>query len=292
MTKPNYKYKVHLPQSDKTSSPPRAIVFVFGWAFSTMKHVLKYSELYQEKGCATVTGVLPPQSVAVKNDTVIREFCDGAMEEAAKLIRQFEQQHRKGPPIPILVQALCNGGGFCRMGIHEAVATKQSESRTTHQLIRERLAAEVLDSAPVYISTRSSLAALAGVVKNPLVFWMLAIGGTLANYVKYFWSLASTKEAFYVTYWNQMKASDVCPHQFFVYSSADTVCDHTKVDEFVEYRRSKGTGSVTVMKVSDTGHCRHLQGHQKKYSELVDTAIEKAIAEMELRERDRKRSRM
>lgn len=285
------KYAVRLPPDD---SPPRAIVFVFGWAFSRMQHVLKYSELYQDRGCATITGILPPLSVSIKNDTAIADFCRGAMEEAVNLIRRFEGDgsSKQPPPIPVMIHALCNGGGFCRLGIHEALASKRADHETTDTMIRDRLTCEVLDSAPVYISTKSSLAALAGVVKNPLVFWTLAIGGTLANYVKYFWSLLSTGEAFYVTYWNKMMTSDACPNQYFVYSSADTVCDHQKVDEFVEYRRAKGMGSVEAMKVTDTGHCRHLQGHRKDYCNMVDAAIERAIVEMEDREKDRKRSRM
>ena len=287
----NNNYAIHLPRGGE-SQTPRAIVFVFGWAFSRMKHVLKYSELYQDRGCATITGILPPLSVSVKNDAVISDFCRGAMKEAAALIQKFEKQPNAKSPIPILVHALCNGGGFCLLGLHEALASTNRKHETINRIIRERLAAEVLDSAPVYISTKSSLAALAGVVKNPLVFWVLAIGGTLAKYIKYFWSLMTTGEAFYVTYWNQMKMSDACPNQFLVYSSADKVCDHRKVDEFVEYRRAKRIGVVEVLKVTDTGHCRHLQGHRKEYCDMVDAAIDKAVAEMKDRENDQKRSKM
>lgn len=211
------------------------------------------------------------------------------------MIQKFEKQPNastRKPPIPILVHALCNGGGFCRLGLHEALASTTTNDETMNKLIQDRFAAEVLTSAPVYISTKSSLAALAGVVKNPVVFWALAIGGTFANYVKFFWSLITTGEAFYVTYWDQMKMSDICPNQFLIYSSADKVCDHRRVDEFVEYRRSKGKGVVEVLKVTDTGHCRHLQGHRKEYCDMMDSAIDKAVAEMEDRERDQNRSRM
>ena len=291
-----YALTIRLPQD----SPPRAIALVFGWAFSRKKDVLKYSELY--RGCATITGILPPLSVAVKNDAVIADFCREAMKEAAKLIEKYEGDSKSSskPPtnIPILIHAMCNGGGFCRLGIHQALertnpSAEDTEATHIHTVIRDRLAAEILDSAPVYISTKSSLAALAGVVKNPLVFWMLAIGGTVANYCKYFWSLLTTGEAFYTTYWNDMKASDACPHQCFVYSTADTVADHQKVDDFVDFRKTraaKGTGSVEVLKVNDTGHCRHLQGHREEYCDLVERAIQKAIAEME--DRNKKRSRL
>lgn len=285
------RYAIRLPTS---GSPPRAIVFVFGWAFSRMKHVLKYSELYENRGCATITGILDPRSVAVKNDAAIVNFVNGAMEEAAALIRMHEGKNDSRERIPILVHAFCNGGGFCRLGLHEALANprEDEEQDDPKRMIRDRLATEVFDSAPIYISTKSSLAALAGVVKNPFIFWVLAIGGTLANYMKYFWSLLTTGEAFYVTYWNKMKESDACPHQFFIYSEADPVCDHKKVDEFVEHRRAKGKGIVKVMKVTDTGHCRHLQAHQKRYCDIVDAAIERAITEMKNHEKDQKRSRL
>ena len=290
-------YAIRLPRGE---APPRAIVFVFGWAFSRMKDVLKYSELYEDRGCATITGILDPRSVAVKNDKAIADFVNGAMKEAADLIRTFEAAQNavsttNRNKIPVLVHALCNGGGFCRMGLHEALATTRGDEGNDDPnkgIIRDRLATEILDSAPVYISTTSSLAALAGVVKNPLVFLVLAIGGTLANYAKYFWSLLSEGEAFYVTYWNKMKESDACPHQFFVYSEADRVCDHQKVDEFIERRRAKGKGTVKVMKVTDTGHCHHLQGHRKEYCDIVDTAIERAVAEMEDRGKGMRRSRL
>jgi len=308
------RYTICVPNS---GDPPRAIVFVFGWAFSRMKDVQKYSELYENRGCATIMGILDPRSVAVKNDTAIADFVNGAMEEATVLLSMLEGKNNSRERIPIIVHAFCNGGGFCRLGLHEALATKREDKEQDDQkvmikennealattrededqddpkvMLRERLAAEVFDSAPIYISTKSSLAALAGVVKNPFIFWLLVIAGTVANYMKYFWSLLTTGEAFYVTYWNKMKEADACPHQFFVYSEADPVCDHKRVDEFVEYRRSKGKGSVKVMKFTDTGHCRHMQSHQKEYCDIVDEAILSAIVEMRKREDDQKRSRL
>ena len=85
-TKKKSRYAVRLPTNasqQQQQQAPGAVVLVFGWAFSRMKHVLKHAELYEERGCATITGILEPRSVAVKNDAAIARFVRGAMEEAS-----------------------------------------------------------------------------------------------------------------------------------------------------------------------------------------------------------------
>ncbi len=65
----------------------RAVVLVLGFGGAQPRHVEKYAQLYNRKGCSTVSGTASNRSLFV-DPTGIDNFAQDAVREVATLLRE------------------------------------------------------------------------------------------------------------------------------------------------------------------------------------------------------------
>ena len=86
------------------SKPPKAVVLIFGWYSAPTFVVRKYSRLYEERGCATITGVAHPLVSIGNRDEEYDDFVKEAIAHAAKILRVYLS-------VPLLIHCFSNNGG-------------------------------------------------------------------------------------------------------------------------------------------------------------------------------------
>lgn len=93
---------VEVPPGGKT---PNAVVILLGWFGSELRHVRKYAELYDQRGCATITGSLDSRSLIIFDADKIDELTKLVAKEATKLLRIREK-------VPLICHVFSNGGAI------------------------------------------------------------------------------------------------------------------------------------------------------------------------------------
>uniref|UniRef100_A0A7S1CZI7 Transmembrane protein 53 n=1 Tax=Cyclophora tenuis TaxID=216820 RepID=A0A7S1CZI7_CYCTE len=262
--------RVNVPQQQDASI--RAVVVVLGWFGSKLRHVQKYSELYEARQCATITGHLDELTVLLTDSVKIEAFVQDVVHEAAKLLRMDKDT-------PLVLHAFSNGGALVIKAIEQHIDRMNSLSDSygpDWQIVRERLAcgAEFFDSSPVYIHPHAIQNSVkAGISSTILQFfasmlmWFLL---HLSNFLSYAHGIPTFRES----YWNHWTSSprNVCPTQAYVYSTADDITDPAKVLELTKIRAQKGVNVLTKC-FDDTGHVQHLLKRKPEYCVMINTVL-------------------
>ena len=253
---------------------PKAVVVLMGWFGSKLRHVRKYSELYEQRGCATVTGCIDSLSVMLLDMHKIDEFTGAIVHEAAKLLRL-------GDEIPLVCHVFSNGGGIPLHRMEEVMVEKSQAGSSGDKdvedwkLIKERLnlGAEIFDSAPAFPDFETYRGALNAALPNPVVasfaFFLFGAYFRLIEFIAYL----SGKTNWAVTYWSHWEGSPAhSPVQSFIYSTADSITKSSKLDELCKIREAKGV-RVIAKRFDDSGHVQHLLAHRKEYCAVIDTVL-------------------
>jgi hypothetical protein len=255
------------------SNPTKAVVLLFGWYSAPTFVVRKYSRLYEERGCATITGVVSPL-VSIRNaDAEFDEFVKVAIAHAASILRA-------NPGIPLLVHCFSNAG--CRavhrfdMMLETCSSSSNDDDDDDIALVRNSLKGQIFDSAPASITP--------GKLKNwrtssPHACIWVNLAGWITDSVEQQFAHLQSKDAPEVEYWNAIKNSKVCNQQAFIYSDSDDLCDAEKLEEMIEIRRRQNPNAdIVVKKFHDSTHVNHLKTRQEEYCEVIDTMLRKAGA--------------
>lgn len=266
----NRELLVTLPPKTTKDSPIKAVVVVLGWFGSKLRHVEKYSALYQARHCATITGHLDETTVMLLDTAKINEFAKQVVHQAAKLLRTSNE-------IPLVLHAFSNGGGLVIKAIenHLDRMDDKADVEPDWLIVKERLAkgAEFFDSAPVYIHPYAIQNAVRAGLPNPivrflssLVMWFLIHLGNLMAFLH-------GRHNFRDRYWHHWTTSAKhSPVQAYVYSTADDITDPAKVEELTTIRAKKGV-RVLTKRFDDSGHVQHLLKHRSEYCALLDEVL-------------------
>lgn len=252
-------------RSSPGMQPPRAVVLLFGWHGANLKHVLKYSELY--KNCATITGVCHPLAIMTKWHPAIDQFVTKGATEACKILRDHGDSE-----IPIIVHCFSNGGGFCL----ERLRILSDRGEFMKKKLEDfKIAAEIFDSAPAFMSFKTGVKAMYHGAPNLIAFGLIFTASCISMLAEFVSSVVMRRDNSAVAYWKNMKeCTNMCP-QAFVFSAIDELTDCDKLDELIRHRKEKLKVDITVLKFGDTAHVQHLRSHPKEYSKLIETMLAK-----------------
>lgn len=260
--------------------PPKAVVLLLGWFGSKLRHVQKYAEIWEERGCATVTGSLDSRSLMVVDVEKIDEFVILMGKEAAKLLRA------SGDKVPLICHAFSNGGGIPLQRLEQVMEEKSRKGNDNDddvrewKLIRERLqlGAEIFDSAPAYPDMETFKGAItAGLpgFTGLLVFYVVVLYYQTLNLIR----TIQGSQAWGDVYWKHWECSPAyAPMQAYIYSTADTITKSGKLDELVRTRAENGV-QVKVKRFEDCLHVQHMMKHRAEYCGLMDEILTTCNAE-------------
>jgi hypothetical protein len=75
----------------KVKDTPTAVVLIFGWLGAPLRHVNKYAQIYNSRGCSTVTSVADSLEIMVSNKKQLEGYAHLAAMEAAVLVVKLFQ---------------------------------------------------------------------------------------------------------------------------------------------------------------------------------------------------------
>ena len=271
---------------------PKAVVVVMGWFASKLRHVRKYSVLYEQRGCATITGSLDSNALIAIDVAKIQEYVHLIAHEATKLLRQ-------GDDIPLVVHAFSNGGGIPLMQLEVMMNDATSKTTVSQEdadnnknnkdkdngeseldidwhLIKDRLNAHIFDSAPAYPDFETFWGALHAGIGNIVVAFALFSMGAMYYMIVEALDKMKGQMAFRDMYWKHWVDSPLTtPLQAFVYSTADKITKSHKIDELCKSREDKGV-KVVRLRFDDSLHVQHMMKHKDEYCNLLDDVLMEA----------------
>ena len=260
------------PQENGSASSPRAIVLLMGWWGAELRHVKKYAELYQTRGCATVSVVADTFQVMTHLAYPSLDNCArDAASQVAQLIRDNE---KNGEKIPVIVHAFSNAGSFLmdRLEVLIQQARKDLSVSACKDLILvgARLDGEVFDSSPAYPDISLGFTSTNGVVFGNLLIVKILVGilffmaGAISVLCNWFLCLPDVRW----TFWSNMREGRLCLRQAYIYSTADSITNVRRLEELIENR--KRFSNVTVQRFVDSKHVTHMMKHPEVYEKVID----------------------
>lgn len=251
---------------------PRAIVLLMGWWGAEIKHVQKYAEVYQKRDCATVSVVADTFQVMTHLAYPSLDNCArDAAREVAKLIRNNEKDGRK---IPVIIHAFSNAGSFLVDRLEVLIQEARDDLKAKYSedlvLVGDRMNGEIFDSSPAYPDISLGFTSTNGVVFGDLLIVKIIVGflfflaGAVSVVCNWVLGLPDVRW----TFWSNMREGRLCLRQAYIYSTADSITNVTRLEELIENRRK--FSNVTVQKFEDSKHVTHMIKHPKVYEKLVD----------------------
>ena len=149
---------------------PRAIVLVLGFGGAKPRHIAKYAQLYNIKGCNTISGTASNHDIFVDHSG-IDVFAKNALSEVVKMVRE-DEANSSDKDTPIVMHIISNGGAFVTRSINTMLDTReQHQQRADLELFatRLRLGYQVFDSAPCYPEAKSSFNVITHLIPNPFI---------------------------------------------------------------------------------------------------------------------------
>ena len=252
---------------------PKAVVILLGWFGSQLRHVQKYSQVYEKRGCATITGSLETRALMVMDSKKIDQFAIALAKEAAKLLRIGHEN------TPLVCHAFSNGGAIPLQRMEQIMDGKIRNGTDDEdwKLLRERLqlGAEIFDSAPAFPDMETFKGAVtAGLPNSPilafLLFWLASLYFQVNNILG---KLLQGQQDWGEAYWKHWEnGAPPAPIQAYVYSTADTITKSWKIDELVQTRLDKGV-QVKVKRFDDSLHVQHMMKHKAEYGAFLDDIL-------------------
>jgi len=259
---------------------PRAVVLVLGFGGAQPRHVEKYAQLYNRKGCSTVSGTASNRSLFV-DPTGIDAFAQDAVREVATILREDDAAYPNASPTratPVVMHVMSNGGAFVvsRIGhmLDAPIDSSTPGTRGDLELFCTRLRAgcHIFDSAPCYLDGKSCFNVIKNLIPNPIVGIPMALLFALTMYGHNAMSRIVGKPTFGELFWNALIEDATCDLQAFLYSCKDDIADSMKIEELIRKRRERGV-NVMARHFSDSSHVQHLRLYGKEYSDFIETVL-------------------
>lgn len=272
-----------LQAAARTPNPPRSIVIVLGWWGAEPQHLGKYAELYHDRNCLTVQGIVDTWAVLWKNHLSIDSFSIDTVKKVNKLLQSYENDK-----VPVILHTFSNGGTFVTERVERLITkAKQGETKPEHTeellLFDDHLRGQIFDSAPSYPSldlmmSAMNLAVPGGKMVHLPLLATFSLGLLLSGE-----TFAKNK---WLDYWNHLLDSDFCRRQGYIYSTGDEVVSFKDLDYLVAHRKKllsadKETDvpmeDLIVRRLEDSPHIQHLRAHPEVYHEFIDACLDRWV---------------
>jgi hypothetical protein len=241
----------------RNRSSPKAIVILLGWLGAKFGHLSKYAELYEERGCTTISTILDPRSIMTGDLDKIDELLTAVVKEAVKHLRQQHsatttddkgQEEDRAIEIPVICHVFSNGGAFPLQRLERTLDRRQAGEVSDNmdedwKLFGRSLAkgGEIFDSSPAYLDWDTLCGAiLAALPNNIILAYFLVSISFLFIQIRALVSFLKGQDNYTKKYWDHYVNSRFYTSIVaYIYSRADTITNSTKLDELVAARRRK-----------------------------------------------------
>ena len=283
---------VESSQSNRSASSrrPSAIVVLLGWWRSQVRHVQKYSKIYEERGCVTVTGVAPPSAIMSYDHGALDAFVRKVASQVAALIRDFDHIKQDTTPvkeISVIFHVFSNGGAYPLHRLEILIQRARMETRNSNMiddllLVGSRLKGQIYDSAPAFPHAKSALLAMGSAISNPVIRQLLQVAfllrvvlSHLRMVLKYIlgYGWFDPRQEF----WRHLATSGLCLNQAYVYSTRDKITDVSYLEDLIAIRKQLPGSRVTVTKFDDSDHVQHLRTHEREYRNMINNFMEDVL---------------
>ena len=279
-------------QSNRSTSSQStcAIVVLLGWWRSQIRHVQKYSKIYEERGCVTVTGVAPPHAIMSYDLEALDNFVRKVASQVSALIRDFEHKKQDSTTekeLSVIFHVFSNGGAYplhrLEILIHRArLETRNSNMIDDLLLVGSRLKGQIYDSAPAFPHAKSALMAMGSAISNPVIRQLFQVAFLLRvlldhlrmvlRYILGYGWFDSRQE-----FWKHLATHSLCLNQAYVYSTRDEIADVSYLEDLIAIRKQLPGSRVTVLKFDDSDHVQHLRTHEREYRNMINSFMEDVL---------------
>ena len=243
--------------SDSSIKP---VAVILGWNDSKMKHLKKYSKIFESRGWSTVC--LPTKSY----DTFFRS---GTKVKTISfyMIDLIKDLAKKGNPV--FLYSFSNGGCVVYFHIAEALTTHG------HQYFNAfKVAGSIFDSCPVFPNLESipqvQKSATDG-IKNPVIkaLTWYALGMAIPHVLK---------QPLIQRFSQDLGKMPLKNPELFLYSKTDIILPYEGIEKHIVDRKSQGVRIFSKC-WEDSPHVAHYTKYPEQYTELLDKFIEVCLKE-------------
>jgi hypothetical protein len=272
---PNSEIEVVVP-----STTLRAVVLVFGWFGSELRHVNKYSQLYHTRNCATVTGVADSYALIKVEKQILDAF---ALEAAKKVIRILKEEDLD---LPVIAHVFSNGGTIplsrLETLIHKAnrARAKGTMSQMDEDLIllgnAMQKGGQIFDSSPCFPDYVTGLRGIGSGIQNSAFRFVAQFAFLFMILIQTPLVWLSGEPSFTIRFWKHVMERPITSRQAYVYSTKDDITNCTKLEGLIAHRkRTVGSANILIKKFTDSKHVLHLRQHPEEYVAFVDEMLDR-----------------
>lgn len=270
---PNSEIDVVLP-----NSKPHAVVLIFGWFGSQLRHVNKYSELYHARSCATVTGVADSCAIIKGEKQVLDAFALEAARKAIKILKEIDQD------LPVITHVFSNGGTIplsrLETLIHKANRARSKGIMTAmdSDLIllgnAMRKGGQIFDSSPCFPDYVTAIRGIGSGIQNSITRFIAQGAFVLMILIQTPLIWLSGEPSFTDQLWHHVMHRPIAPRQAYVYSTKDRITNCDKLEALIAFRQhTAGVENILVKRFTDSKHVLHLRQHPEEYVAFVNEMI-------------------
>lgn len=153
----------------------RAVVLVLGFGGAKPRHIAKYAQLYNGKGCSIVAGTASNHGVFVDHGE-LDAFAKDAVQQVTELLREDDATKpnpSRQKETPVVMHIISNGGAFVARKIGGMLDSRRDCQRGSDDLelfaTRLKLGCQVFNSAPCYNGPKSSFNVIKHLIPSPLI---------------------------------------------------------------------------------------------------------------------------
>lgn len=265
---------------------PKAIVILFSWLGGQLKHLRKYAQEYNKRGCTCIIACGDVTALMITYKRYLADLVNVVTHEAAKLLRRADHDG-----IPLVTHSFSGGGTVLQEIMEQSIAKAREADAagTVHisaDLTQAYLAvgeaysrgSQIFDSCPAYLHIQSGLRGVASAVQQPVLRIMIQAVFLLYIAVNVMLSFLSGRDFRPQEHWKHVQNQTICLRQAFVYSASDHITDHMEIDKLIEYRQAKWNVKIlAIKKFDDSPHVMHFRKYPKEYVAFVDEVLQKTI---------------
>lgn len=235
----------------KGTAPKEPVVILLGWLGCSNKNLSKYSEIYEAKGCVTISYIASPGILFFKPAK-----CQENAQKLLNILIDFSYEDN-----PIFFHMFSNGGSIIYRYICDLLLTEQFRHL--------KIQGCIYDSAPGKPRPYQAVKAILVSMQTKNFFFKYIIAISLYLYLFFVTNLRAFLSLFKQNASNiyeylKTEESSKCP-QLFLFSTADDIIFSKDIKEFVKYRQDVFGINVKMIQWTDSSHVKHLLKNREAY---------------------------
>ncbi|KAH3693231.1 transmembrane protein 53-like [Dreissena polymorpha] len=240
------------------------VVILLGWLGCREKHLSKYGQIYDQRGCITIR-YTSPRDVAFFN----MEKLDDIACKILDLLKDYSIEEN-----PVIFHIFSNNGSYVYSHIVKVLTNGDERYRFI------KVCGVVIDSAPGKPRLMNAAKAYSmSLHVNPFLKYIAFFGvisylwftGIISRLRSMFYPEVKQKSNFFL--FDNMAGDSTRWPMLFLYSKSDSVIMYYDIEDMMSQRRALGV-HVSSVCWDDTSHVAHLLVHKDEYERACEDFLE------------------